>query len=192
VTLARSRRLLTSVAVALVAATAPAVAYAKGNEETTNTTTARSAGVAPALPTLSTRLVLPKRTVRAGSPLNGTLIVTSTSERTIDLSASTPNHCAPQFGVSLTNRQFPPSTTFPAVCIPRPFPLHPGKNRFPFTVQTSYAMCAAGDPPPSPEAPRCDQHLRSPPLPVGGYDAVRVGDGTLALPEPRPVTITLT
>jgi len=187
-----TRLVLTSIAAALFAASAPAVAYAEGTEGTTTTTAARSAGLAPALGTLSTRLVLPERTVRAGSPLTGTLIVTSTSERTMDLSASTPNHCAPQFGVSLTNRRLPPSTTFPAVCIPRPFPVHPGKNRFPFTVQTSFAMCTAGDTPPSSEAPRCDQHLRSPPLPVGAYHAVLVGDGTLALPEPRSVTITLT
>jgi hypothetical protein len=78
---------------------------------------------------------------------------------------------------------------FTADCSIQPLAIAPGTNRLPVKVITTYLACQQHGVSVSGE-PSC---LSSgpPPLPAGNYDAVLVGAG-LALPEPRPVPVTLT
>ena len=158
-------------------------------------------GLVPAQPSLSTRLVIPQHHAKAGTPLAGKLIITNKSNETVDLTASTPNHCLPSFAVVLTNQQIPPFAAFTTSCDARSFTVRPGRNQFPFQLRTTYEACsndtnAPTTPTPKvpsgiePDVPRCIG-LNTPNLPAGNYHAVVVGDGTLALPYPHPVNITM-
>jgi hypothetical protein len=65
----------------------------------------------------------------------------------------------------------------------------PGTNRFPITVMTTYLACRRQGPVTT--EPACTP-TGMPRLPQGRDDAVLVGSGGLALPEPRPVPVTHT
>jgi hypothetical protein len=137
-------------------------------------------GLVPAPQGLTVRLVLSRTSVTAGTPIQGTLVVTNPGEKPVNL-----NHgCRPQYAVALTRPGFPPEVGFPALCGLRPFIIKPGQNRLPITVLTTYGAC-------SPEAtgtvPAC-RHGRQvmPPLAPGRYRAVLVSTG---LPFPAPAAV---
>jgi hypothetical protein len=149
-------------------------------------------GLEPAWPSVHDSLTVDTTTEVAGSPLRGTLTVVNGGPETINLSEGA--SCGIDFGGELVNQSFPlHSLGGTASCVGpiQPVLLNPGVTRFPITVATTYQVCGgqppvtAGPPCPPPGSP-------FPPLPAGTYQLVLVGDGLVALPEPSPVTITLT
>ncbi len=117
------------------------------------------------------------------------LVVTNRSGRALNLTNRTAHHCTPKFEVVLTNAELPALAPFTLECSLAPFTLRPGTNRFSFSLATSYSSCVA-DNTGHPDWPVC---LASgiPPVPAGGYHAVLVGSGELALPAPKPIRITV-
>jgi len=147
-----------------------------------------AAGLIPAPPGLTDRLVLQRTRVAAGTPIKGTLIVTSRGRAPINLN----HHCRPHYTVVVTNHRFPPAAAFPADCSTAPFTIKPGENRLAVTVQTTYLSCTQVASQATSSFPAC-LHGRQimPPLPPGRYEAVLIGDGTLPLPAPAPVPVIL-
>ena len=143
---------------------------------------------APAPRGLTDRLALQQTHVTAGTSIKGTLIVTYRGHAPINL-----NHgCTPAFAVVVANHRFPPSAAFAADCSAAPFIIKPGVNRLPFTVQTRYQGCTQAASQATRNLPAClDGRQLMPPLPVGRYAAVLVGNGRLPLPAPAPVPVVL-
>jgi hypothetical protein len=134
-------------------------------------------GLAPAPPGLSARLELRSRFARAGRTLHGDLVVTNRTGSPVDLTALSPHGCRPQFAVALVNAKVHPIVAFPTLCDARPLVLAPGATRLPFDVLASSDDCGRR---PSP----CS-------VPAGKYRAELFADGQLALPAPKPVTVTV-
>ena len=125
---------------------------------------------------LADRVELRSTQAVAGSPISGTLVVVNHGAKRMELTSS----CGPGFYVTLVRPQGTTSSLYAGECSPRPFiTVSPGTNRFPVTVSTD--DCPAGG---DSSAPAC------PPLPPSRYETMLVGFG-IALPEPRPVFVTL-
>jgi hypothetical protein len=135
-------------------------------------------------PSLTDRMTLSPTRVSSGHSVDGTLVVVNHGTVPVNLT----HVCRPDFEVALTNSNYVPQVAWAADCLARPFIIVPGVNRLPFQVTTMYLACAQSGL--SPNDPAC-LPTGSPPLPVGNYVAVLVGNG-LALPEPRPISVTLT
>lgn len=143
-------------------------------------------GLIPADPSLTDRIVLKSSSVTAGHPIDATLLVVNHSATAINLTKT----CRPSFVVALTNRTYIPRVAFTTDCSSQPFAIVPGTTRLPIKVITTYLGCQQGGSTVSGQ-PACVGD-EAPPLPAGRYDAVMVGNGGLALPEPLPVPVTLT
>jgi len=135
-------------------------------------------------PSLTTQIVLSSTRIASGHSINGTLLVVNRGTIPINLTKA----CRPDFVVALTNSNYVPQVAFATVCSGRPFTIAPGANHLHVDVTTTYLGCRQGGSPST--VPNCLSD-EPPPLPAGNYDAVLIGDG-LALPEPRPVPVTLT
>ncbi|HEY7433372.1 MAG TPA: hypothetical protein VH641_21855 [Streptosporangiaceae bacterium] len=144
-------------------------------------------GLLPASPQLTDRLALSRTSVTAGTPIEGTLVVTNHGP-TVNLT----HGCRPAYAVVLTSHRFPPDAAFPADCSVRSFIIKPGVNRLAVTVATTYMGCTADQKRATHSTPACMRGNRMPPLPEGRYHAVLVGSGNLRLPPPAPVAVTLT
>ena len=145
-----------------------------------------TAGLLPASPGLTDRLVLDQTHVTAGTPIKGALVVVNGGPA-INL-----NHgCRPQYAVVLTNHRFPPDVAFPADCSVAPFIIRQGETRLAGSVRTTYQACTQAAGQATKARPAC-RHGRQimPPLPAGRYAAVLVGSG-LPLPAPAPVRVSL-
>jgi len=134
-------------------------------------------GLLASSPQIQTQIELASTRVTAGSIIHGTLVITNHSPSPINLTKM----CRPQYGVSLTNATMPPRVAFFDSCVEAPFVIRPGITRLGIEVLTTYGSCAETDQTP----------CTPPPLPTGRYEAVLVGNA-LPLPEPTPVTVTLT
>jgi hypothetical protein len=153
-------------------------------------TTKPNYGLVAAPNGVSTRLELVgSHTIVAGTTRHGTLVVSNRTGAELDLTELAPNHCTPRFAVALTNRKHPPNVAFTAMCGTGPFIVKRGTSRLPFTVSSSVPGCTTG--PASPWAPQCLPGPRAPDLPPGHYKVVLVGDSALALPEPKPIKVTV-
>jgi hypothetical protein len=155
---------------------------------TTTTTAPRlpgGYGLTPPDPSLTDRIVLKSSRVTAGHPIDGTLQVFNHGAAAINLTKT----CLPSFVVALTNSKYRPQVAFTTACSGQPLVIASGTTRLPVKVITTYLGCHQSGPPSI--EPKC---LSSgpPPLPAGSYDAVMVGSGDLALPEPQPVPVILT
>ena len=158
--------------------------------DTTPTTTApiplKSVGLAPAAASVTDRIVLTKHNVRAGTTIAGTLIVTNTSPNPINLTET----CEPAYAVVVQNRAIRQEPAFTASCSSQPLILHPGTNRFPIAVATTYFGCLQPGGSSVTPMPKCTANGPQP-LPVGIYRTVLYGSGDLALPEPAPIVVAL-
>ncbi|MFZ2056989.1 MAG: hypothetical protein WAV54_06240 [Acidimicrobiales bacterium] len=166
------------------------LAVACSTAQTTPTTAlhgpSSSVGLLPASPQLRTRIVLGSTRVKAGTPIQGTLFVTNHSSSAINLT----ENCRPQYEVALMNARFPPEYGFFLSCLGVPLLIHPGVNRLPIEVRTTYMSCTETPSTASASSiPRCTA-TGLPPMPDGRYEAVLVGE-ELPLPAPVPVTVTL-
>jgi hypothetical protein len=107
----------------------------------------------------------------SGNTIDGTLVVVNRGSP-VNLTKS----CRPDYVVVLTNAKYAPQVAFTSDCLAQPFTIRTGTNRLPIHVLTTYLVC---------HPPACTSDL-----PAGNYDAVLVGNG-LALPEPKPISVTL-
>jgi hypothetical protein len=150
-------------------------------------TPAPTAGLLPAPPELTDRIVLERTDVTAGTPIKGTLVVMNRGHSPINLNRG----CGPKYVVVLTNHWFPPAVGFSADCRTAPFIIAPGETRLAVTVLTTYQSCTTARQATS-RTPAClhGNQPMPPPLPPGRYEAVLVGSG-LPLPAPAPVPVSL-
>ena len=181
--LMRSWRVIACTMVALLAA-------ACSTAQTTPTTPlhglSSSVGLSAASPQLRTRIELDSTRVKAGTPIHGTLVVTNHSSSAINLT----KRCRPQYEVTLTNSRFPPEYGFFDSCEDAPFLIHPGVNRLPIEVRTTYMSCTETPSTGSVSSiPKCTA-TGFPPMPDGRYEAILAGQ-ELPLPAPVPATVTL-
>jgi hypothetical protein len=190
-----SRRTALPVAAVIVAMCLGLAACSKGAAEgpaqppvpTTTTIPLKSVGLISARSFIKDRVVLTKHTVRAGTTIAGTLIVTNASSKAVNLTSE----CEPDYAVVIRNRIVQQEPAFTTGCSSQPLILHHGANRFPITVTTTYFECLpTGGTSVSP-LPKCSAD-GPPPLPAGRYTTVLYGSGDLALPEPAPVNVRLT
>jgi hypothetical protein len=162
-------------------------AQSTGSPTTTTTAPPLPGGYGLTIPdsSLTDRIVLKSSRTTAGRPIDGTLLVFNHGAAAINLNKG----CRPSFVVALTNSKYVPQVAFAAVCSSAPLNIAPGTNTLPISITTTYLQCqpvgSSG-----PDHPACVGD-EAPPLPIGSYDAVLIGDG-LALPEPQPVPVTLT
>ncbi|MBF6614730.1 MAG: hypothetical protein IVW55_16590 [Chloroflexi bacterium] len=176
--------LLTAMAVATACGlTQPRTSNTTGVPTTTAPPLPGGYGLVPSDPHLSVRIALKANRIQSGRVIEGTLVVVNRGRTSINLTT----RCRPDFAVALTNSKYTPEVGFAAACLLRPYIIAPGINRLPFQLDTTYLGCG---PPPGPDPPCLPNAM--PPLPVGTYDAVLIGDGILALPQPHPVPVTLT
>jgi hypothetical protein len=147
---------------------------------------AKVTGLIPAPPGLTDRLVLLRTHVTAGTPIEGTLIVTYRGPVPINLN----RRCQPRYAVVVTNDRHPPDAAFFSDCSPAPFIIRPGQNRLAVTVLTTYLSCSEVASQATSQSPACGPQPMSP-LPRGRYEAVLVGNGILPLPAPVPVPVVL-
>jgi hypothetical protein len=144
-------------------------------------------GLLPAWRQIHDRIHLDRTTVVAGSTIKGTLIVTNSARRVVDLAQG----CRPSYVVALSSPTYAPQVAFASTCNHRPFVLHPGRTKLPVKVLTTYLECteSGGDAATS-TVPPCTS-TSPPPLRPGSYRTLLIGNG-LALPQPTPVVVTLT
>jgi len=154
--------------------------------ELTVETTPAALGLAPADRRLKDRIELAVTSAPAGAPLRGTLVVTDDAAIAVSLT----HGCRPDFAVVLVNRHLIDRVAFAPSCLHTPLVIEPGVNRLAVEVLTSYSACGSPTPHPAADLPVCVRG-GPPELPAGRYQAVLEGSGNLRLPEPRPVTVTL-
>lgn len=115
------------------------------------------------VPGTSTRLVLPARTVHAGSTIHGTVVVTNSTGHPIE-----GVDCRSPFGVELESHRAvsnPPQ----ALCA-TDFVIPVGRSTYPVDIITTFATCTHEGSSNDPAFPRCE-HGRPPNLPNGTYRA---------------------
>ncbi|HEX6394502.1 MAG TPA: hypothetical protein VFZ97_13780 [Acidimicrobiales bacterium] len=139
-------------------------------------------------PELSSWLYLDSTQVRAGTPINGTLIVTNSTKHTI----GAPPGCATSYEVVLTSSSYHPMVAWPAVCAYNrrsAISFHPGDTKIAIKVQTTYLACSQ-QPTSGSVTPMCDGGGQLPPLQAGIYYTDLVSSGNFLLVCP-PVQVTL-
>src|SRR6266567_4659725 len=127
---------------------------------------------------ISARVVLPARTMTAGSSMSGHVVVENDTGRAIRASG-----CLTLFQVALAGSGYHPAIAWPA-CL-QSFTIPAGQSSYPVTVAASYGQCSQGRPGDSVRA--CLPAGRPPALPPGIYRAVLFQVRRL-IPVPRPVT----
>ena len=190
-----SRRTTLPVAAAVLAVCLGLAACTNGRQptsaapsSTTTTIPLKSVGLLSVGSFVKDRVVLAKHTVRAGTTIAGTLIVTNASSNSVNLT----QRCEPHYAVVIGNRIVQQEPAFTKSCSSQPLNLHPGANRFPISVTTTYFECLQPGGNSASPLPKCSANGEPPALPAGRYTTVLYGGGDLALPEPAPVNVTLT
>jgi hypothetical protein len=191
------RRLVVPVAVVLVAVTAGVLSQPAASGQsalrslavTATTIPSKSLGLLPASPQLSTRIVLSRTHVVAGSLIKGFVVVTNRGKPIKLWDHSGSLKCRPGYAVVLTNDRIPPDIAWYLDCVPRPLLIPSGVTRLPVWVMTTYLQC--WNTTAEKFVPKCLPGHRTPPLPAGQYKAVLVGM-RLRLPAAKAVSVTLT
>lgn len=149
------------------------------------------AGLLPASPSLSDRLVLHSSQVTAGAQVPATIIVTNHGQAPVKLADS--HGCGPAYAAAIVDGG-QPNVSFGAACSLHPLVLAPGVTRLQTTLSTRYLGCTPTKAQATRNFPQClggKQHPVPPPLPAGRYSVVLVGQN-LALPAPTAVSVQLT
>ena len=142
---------------------------------------ASSDGTAPA--PMSARVVLPSRTMTAGSSMSGYVLVENHTEHAVHASG-----CLTLFQVLLTSSTYRPTAAW-FLCL-QPFTIPIGETRYSATVSASYNQCHQGRPQHGLRA--CLPGGRPPPLPPGDYHATLFQVGHLVrVPPAITVRVTL-
>lgn len=108
---------------------------------------------------LSAQVVLPTRTMTAGSSIKGRVVVRNNTGRTIHTSG-----CRTLFQVALSSSSYHPDVAWP-LCL-QPFAIPVGVSSYRITVAATYLVC--GDR----QSPACLPGGGMPPLPPGKYRAM--------------------
>jgi hypothetical protein len=108
---------------------------------------------------LSARIILPSRTMTAGSSIKGRVVVSNNTGRAIHTSG-----CLGLFQVALANNRYHPDPTWLA-CL-QSFTIPVGLSSYRITVAATYLHC--GDR----QSPACLPDGGMPPLPAGKYRAM--------------------
>jgi hypothetical protein len=155
-----------------------------------STELATTTTIPPAFAQMTVQITLSATRTVAGSPIKGSLVITNPGPA-VNLTRLEPSGCMPGFGVYLTNGTISNPPAFAADCIDKPLVIAQGTTTLPFTISTMYEACTQQSAETTPEFPMC---LSSgmPPLPPGTYQATIEWSPTVPLPQPRPVTVTLT
>jgi len=111
---------------------------------------------------MTARIVLPARTMTAGSSMSGQVVVDNNTGHAIRASG-----CVKLFQVLLTSSTYRPPVAWLG-CLQR-FTIPVGESRYSVTVWASYSQCSEGRPQHGLRACRPDG--RMPPLPPGTYHA---------------------
>jgi len=120
---------------------------------------------------LSSVIDLPSTTLEAGTTVDGDLVVTNHTDKTINLTQG----CKPFWSVGLQSPTVPFNPAEPTVCELAPFLLAPGANRLPFELRVRYLGCSTDSESTSPSYPPC-VGTEPRPLPPGSYEAVLVSE----------------
>jgi hypothetical protein len=145
-------------------------------------------GLSPAWPQLHATVHLKTQRVTAGTSIEGDLLVTNDGHESIARAPA--GSCSADFVVVLDSRTYKPVIAWPAMGCEVPWtgpqPVWPpGLTKVSFTVSTTYSSCGGLH-----SAVPCPSH-GFPPLPPGTYHTF-VAAIEMALPQPAPVTVTLT
>lgn len=146
-------------------------------------TVTRSTPLPPAR-ALSSVIDLPSTTLVDGTTVDGDLVVTNHSDKTINLTEG----CKPFWSVGLQSPTIPFNPMEPTVCELTPFLLAPGANRLPFSFQVRYLGCSTNPESSSLSDPPC-VGTEPPPLPPGSYEAVLVSQSPALSAAPVNVEI---
>lgn len=133
------------------------------------TVTVTGSNPLPPAGALSSVIDLPSTTLVAGTTVDGDLVVTNHTDKTINLTQG----CKPFWSVGLQSPTIPYNPVEPTPCEPAPFLLAPGANRLPFELRVRYLGCSTNSESTSPSYPPC-VGTEPPPLPPGSYEAVLV------------------
>jgi hypothetical protein len=114
------------------------------------------------LHTLSARIVLPSRTMTAGSAIKGRLVVTNNTGRAIHALG-----CGTLFQVALTSNTYHPDVAWP-LCLQH-LTIPAGVTSYRITVNATYLSC--GQSQSASTTPACPPGGGMPPLPAGKYRA---------------------
>jgi hypothetical protein len=131
--------------------------------------------------TVTARVMLPSRTMTAGSSMSGYVIVENNTGQALH-----PIGCISLFSTFLSNASITPHPFFPQ-CV-QTFTIPVGASSYPIGVDSTYLECAG----PLGNGRRClEQNGRNvmPPLPPGRYEATLWGN---VVPTPPPITVRVT
>jgi hypothetical protein len=131
---------------------------------------------------LSARVVLPSRTMTAGSSMAGHVLVDNRTGHTVRVSG-----CQNLFAVALTSSTYRPAVAW-LLCLQR-FTIPVGETRYPVTVLATYLQCSEGGP--RDGVIGCPPSGGMPPLPPGTYQA-RLFQAHKLVRVPPPITVRVT
>jgi hypothetical protein len=129
--------------------------------------------------TVTARLLLPARTMRAGSEMGGRIVVDNNTGHVIGVSG-----CLSIFKVLLVSARYRQEAAW-LQCL-QGFRIPVGESSWPVHVDASYLTCTEGKPMPGEVA--CLSSSAAPPLPPGDYKAL-VSQSSRLFSDPAPITI---
>jgi hypothetical protein len=146
---------------------------------TTAQSTVRLHATSPAAP-LSVRVVLPSRTMAAGSHMSGRVVVNNRTGRAIHVGA-----CGLPFMVALSSRTYHPTVAWLACA--HIFRIPAGSSSYRVEILASYLACGLRG------APSClPGKQKIPPLPAGRYQAKLFFQGKEFGPAPPSIPLRVT
>jgi len=131
---------------------------------------------------LAARMVLPSRTMTAGSSMSGRVVVENNTGRAIHVSG-----CLALFQVALASSTYQPAVAWP-LCL-QSFTIPVGESSYPTQVEASYGECHEGRPQGALRA--CLPNGHPPPLPPGDYRAMLYQSSNV-VPVPPAMTVRVT
>jgi hypothetical protein len=127
-------------------------------------------------------VVLPARTVPAGSRIIGRIVVRNRTGHALHVKG-----CLVLFQVALASRRYHPKVAWP-LCLQR-LTIPAGRSSYRLEIEATYSQCTQG--PPHGGVQSCPPGNRMPPLPPGVYHTQLFQFLPLAAP-PAPVTVHVT
>lgn len=139
-----------------------------------------SSSLVPGPGRVTVRVVVPWRTIRAGSSRPARVVVSNATGSDLNLSG-----CGSPFQVALVRPGISPEVAWLA-CLQR-ITIPSGESSYPVTVRATYNSCS-GSIPPAAGAVACLPNQGPPPLPTGNYRAKLFQSPTIG-PAPSPIEI---
>jgi hypothetical protein len=133
---------------------------------------------------LTAYIVLPTRTLVAGTTVHGTVIVTNKTGKAMIVVS-----CGSPFQVALANDHYEPGVAWPLCGGRTVIPV--GQSTWKVSVQASNLACLGGNQPGEKGMPKCLPNGNPPPLPVGAYRA-RLYQSPHVVADPDPIQVRVT